>query len=872
MRKYFKETRLEVAKKLLPVVLTFCLVLVSCNEYVYEDQEPSWLGSSIYDYLKSDGHYKNYTKLIEDLNYAEVLGKTGSKTIFVANDSAFDEFYKKNEWGVTSYEQFSFSQKKLLLFYGMINNAYLVDMLPNYYYNSTLNENVAFRRESAISVMDSLTFEKPDKMPGTSYWNYYKTTKNGMYLLKDNTTPTLMYFVPNFLTTAQITDNDFKILTGENRSSEDAFLFNSKIIKRDITCKNGYINVINKVMIPPVNMAEYINNSTELSIFNKLLSRFCAPYYDAKTTQSYKQLYPSFTDSIFVKKYFTNANGGGRTSTPTGNSIPSSSLLTFDPGWNNYYKQTTSTYTPLQLDAAAMLVPTDEAMQSYFNGAGAVLKDRFGSWDNVPTDVLPSLLNRHMRNSLLQTIPSHFGTMVDADNSPVSVSPSDIVKTYIGSNGVVYETSKVYAPDDYASVYGPVLLSANNVSTKNKTKVWNWAIAQNDFRLYLNSLISKYSFFVPTDEYFSKYIDPISLGKDVTAALRYWYDDINSTVRATAYKYNTSTGVVGDSIGYITSNTFIVNRLLDLLNSHIVVNGVEAGKNYYVSKGNVALKISGSGEAMTIQAGGNMALGEKVNVNKMYAQTNGNTYLIDKPIQAPFNSVYKVLSTTPEFSQFFNLMVGFPSNSSSVLFVSKANYYGIDQTVKLFNTFNYTLYVPTNKAIKTAIVNGAIVPWNSLDTIVNGQVKHITGINDMIDATQKAIATTNLELFLRYHFQDNSVFVDNQSVNTTYQSAALKLNQDPSYFGTLENKYYKIGVNAQSGSIKLTTENRGSANVITSNDKLYNIMTRDYVFSDKPVNYKNVDGTGSGKEYSTSQIYTSSTCVIHQIDNVLSFK
>lgn len=76
-------------------VLTVILFLISCKDnYIYDEQEPEWLGKSIYDYLKSDGNFKYYTRLIEDLNYVEVLAKTGSKTLFVANDTAFERFLK----------------------------------------------------------------------------------------------------------------------------------------------------------------------------------------------------------------------------------------------------------------------------------------------------------------------------------------------------------------------------------------------------------------------------------------------------------------------------------------------------------------------------------------------------------------------------------------------------------------------------------------------------------------------------------------------------------------------------------------------------------------------------------------------------------
>ena len=76
-----------------------CLVAIcgaySCaDDYKWDDENPSFLGPSIYEYLKTDGSYKNFVKLIDDLDYKEVLGRTGSKTLFVADDDAFKAIYK----------------------------------------------------------------------------------------------------------------------------------------------------------------------------------------------------------------------------------------------------------------------------------------------------------------------------------------------------------------------------------------------------------------------------------------------------------------------------------------------------------------------------------------------------------------------------------------------------------------------------------------------------------------------------------------------------------------------------------------------------------------------------------------------------------
>ena len=61
----------------------------------------------------------------------------------------------------------------------------------------------------------------------------------------------------------------------------------------------------------------------------------------------------------------------------------------------------------------------------------------------------------------------------------------------------------------------------------------------------------------------------------------------------------------------------------------------------------------------------------------------------------------------------------------------------------------------------------------------------------------------------------------------------------------------KIGIIGNGTSLSLTTENSGSANVITDNG-LYNIMARDYIFSDNPQAYADINGSGVGKDFTTS--------------------
>ena len=109
----FKHRLSKIGKASLVVA---CMLLVggsfvSCeDDYFYDDKEPSWLGASIYNFLEtgSPGHtYANYVELIDSLGEKETLAHTGSKTLFVADDAAFERFFENNPWGVKSISEMS---------------------------------------------------------------------------------------------------------------------------------------------------------------------------------------------------------------------------------------------------------------------------------------------------------------------------------------------------------------------------------------------------------------------------------------------------------------------------------------------------------------------------------------------------------------------------------------------------------------------------------------------------------------------------------------------------------------------------------------------------------------------------------------------
>lgn len=857
MENHFKKLLNRLSLPLI-VMVVWSSLFVSCkDDYPYDNEEPEWLGESIYDYLKTNGNYTYFVQIIDDVGYTEVLAKTGSKTLFVSDDDAFERFFNEgNAWGVTSFEKMSLAQKKLILNFSMVNNAYLIETLSNYF-DVTLQEGSAIRRVTTVSVLDSVAFEFGSMLPSSSYWDSRRS--KGIHLLKDNTRWPLVHFQQKVLDYNGISNEDFKIMTGIDRQDNDAHIFGNKVIERDITCKNGYVDVLENVLIPPTNIATYIRNKPKLLKFAELLDRFCAPFYDATYTAQYRQMHTEFTDSIFTLKYFAKSSILGGTQTyPSGAAVPTELQLPYDPGCNSY----TYRYGSLQSDMAAIFAPTNEALENYFNeGSGRALKERYGSWAKVPNDILALLLTRHMRTSLVNSLPSNFYKMVDESSSEIGVKKSDIIDSlnYIGLNGIVYVTNKIYPPNDFVSVYGPALFS-------KKTTVINWAIRKYLYHLYLNSMVNSYAFLAPTDQALKFYIDPLTYGTNTPTVLKFWYDQRALAVKASVFNYDKTTGLIGDSVTLIDNTEFVKSRLVRILDQSIIVgdfknNSRKYSDGYYVTKDGNIIKTSNitdvedkqESTVAKFQGGDDIVKGNFVSIadSGIYHQLNGTTFFLNSICQTPFISVWKVLSETPEFEAFYNLCKDFPNSN---VFVKATNYFGIDFNIKFFNTFRYTVYVPTNQAIQDALNARIIYSWEE--------------INKITDLTVQNAAIKKMERFIRYHFQDNSVFIHpSQSVNQLYQTATIKENDNETYLNTYKNKFYRLKVESNGTGLNLTTET-GETAAVDKSKGLYNIMTKDYVFSINPASLTSLTTTA----YSASVITTSSTAVIHQIDKVLRFE
>ena len=842
-------------------------VLSSCQKYDLDEKAPEGWGNSIYSWLDEQGNFTNTVRMINDLSYQEVLGKTGSKTLFVADDAAYERFFSNNSWGVKRYENLSLAQKKMLLFGNMIDNSIQLNSLSTIQ-GKPLKEGQAMRRFSALSEYDTIPVLKTQDMPDNKYWKRHRESGRDMVCMEDGSAVPMLLFLEAQLSNNRITNDDYNFLFNHmtDRQAGDASVNGINVVEDNIRCANGFIHRTGEVVTP----LELIAKKPQVSLFNSLLERFCAPYPDGKDlakTERYNYLYGTNVDTVYTKHFFNEKRGVEIDETPDGGSVPAQ--LMFDPEWNSYYstsnKDQSEGNAAEQRDMAVIMVPTDAAMREYWKGTGKPLSENYASWNDVPDDVIIKLLNVNMLPSFTSSVPSKFSAILNDANDPMGVDVADIDSVWMTCNGAVYLTNKVYSPTAYVSVSFPALINRN-------MKIIDWAITQCKYNVYLNALGSDYSFFIPTNDALIEYIDPCSYGKQNLQLLSFRWDETKKAderVYAVLYNYDKETGE-RDSVGIVNNYYRITKCLQDILDTHIVIGRVWDGKNtYFRTKNGTGIRVTNPADEsnMTVEGSFQMNEGQPLRVTRVYDQRkevaggNGKSYVLEgQPIMGTRLTVYDQLAAHPKyFGKFLELLEG-SGLLETIHNLGTGNESdnkacgGVNMSV--FNTYHYTIYVPSNDAIEQLQKEGKLSSWEQVDE------DHQAGDDD------KALSDSlNIVNFLKYHIQDNALYIGAQNESGDFETSLINKKTRRFFMVKSQLKDDEIIVldavdqkNMRDG--EPTTMHTVKKMSYIGDDglqkDLYNIQAREYL-------YNNRDAT------TATELYTTSSAVIHLIDKPLSY-
>lgn len=899
--------RKTIAKQGRRVVIAACSMLmgVSVLQSCKDDDDvltgqPDWLGNSIYEQLQQYGNYQTLLRLIDDVeDNREVLSHTGSRTLFATNDSAYDAWFQTTTWKtgtgayVRRYEDLSDVQKKVLLNNSMLNNAYLIELMSNVPGNP-VGEGRAMRRLSMSDIYDSVPIMTPQEMPQNEYWDALREEGKPIRIFKDNSRAPIIHFLPAFMQRNNFTVDDLSRLTNRPATSlNDAWVNGVKVTQADITCKNGYIHKVDGVIEASPNMADIIHNHANTSIWASMIDRYSAPYFrkttDAteysesgeKQNDKFKRLYNTKED-VYSLRYFnrqqTLDNKWVNNTDDAGNTVVSTQdktrALLFDPSWNQYI-YTNAAQEDLQYDAGAMIVPTDDAVRTWWDGEGKDLQDEYGSWENLPLETLTPFLNSHMKGNFVNYIPSRFNYWLNDAQEKLGITPQDIVHTYMGCNGVVYIVDKVFAPAEFSSVMYP------STAHPSLMGLIHQAIEAYDFKPYLISMDQQYSVFLPTDKALRYYMDPFYYGTTRPRVISFSYDSENKELSGS--RYNVTIGddgsiTIGSRSQLTVSTSVLEDRLRDLLDQLIIVGDVTDGHEFYKTKGGSIIRVENAGagaSGMKVQGAWQMAHGATIPVtdivqgdgdvvSSVVEKRNGRAYLLDSI--APLSAEPSVYQTLKRHA--LNESNATAQDDAYLLFYQLINDDGCDllidkegptsnrrtvagndnKNIRLFSNYNYTVYVPTNESIQKLIDDGYLPTWADYEAQTADAWDHDEALAD----TAKTILKDIIVSFLRYHMQDNTLMLGAKPAPGLYESML----RDSETGRFLRLTVAQNGNTANSAQLTVTDLVGNERHVVKTNGHFNNIC-REYWFK----------GTGDDAE-----IYFVSGAVVHQIDGPLLYQ
>ena len=699
-------------------LLAACGLLYSCkDEYKLDDEKPSYLNSSIYESLEQSGNFKTYLKLLSDKDVnpenvrplSDVLSRTGSKTVFVADDEAWTKFFadnaklpEVNPWHTaTSYENLSVAQKKLLIHTSMLNNAIVMENLASSE-GSTSSRPVRgeyMRRYTDVEATDTVSYIPPSMVPKSynptdkDFWWRFREENGGkgLYMVNDSSLTMMLHFTSEHMSKNSITDDDFAKFMGRERLTSDVHIYDAKLLEKDGVCENGYVNKTEKPLCPLPNMAEVIRTNGKTDIFSHILDRFSAPYYCNDITRAYKTLHPEFTDSIFTKRYFSDLSYGhtANSTQPDGQKYTGDEggevSLKFDPGWNGYYDE-----VGVEKDMASMFVPNDEAMWKYFTEGGGLqlietydpdytlgqeyknLDELYQSIDQVPLSTLKALVNVIMLRSFTGSVPSKMTKLRDdAQEQLFYAEDIDKIDTcLLACNGAVYLMNDIYGPADYTSVTSPAYISKTNLVMK--WAIYNGSVSgQTDYMglnyyAYLKAMQSEFTFFLPSDEALGYYYDPTSFVSAQKRLIKFSYKNQAFPIVARCYNYDPTTGVIGKAFSgtsaSLSGTTEITNRLKDMLESHTIVhdgtNPINGEDEYFMTKNGAGIKVTrDEGHHIIAVKGGLQLENERAGISQ--PETPGvDQCTVTKPFETLKNGQTFILDApiVPTYRSVYNIL------------------------------------------------------------------------------------------------------------------------------------------------------------------------------------------------------------------------
>jgi uncharacterized surface protein with fasciclin (FAS1) repeats len=439
---------IRIKKLLLPGLIVASLTsCIKDPEIANKYARPSWLAGKLFTQVKSRPELSTFAQCLELVGYDTIINTSGSYTVFAPDNDAFTLFLQDHpEYAsvtdipsaelssIVKYHivqnPWSTSQLRSLDVYGWIDSTDINNDKPRGFKRETLLRDkdhkygVMYNENKLVVIVDTLQ----------TVWYRRQASDARKHA---------PFFYKEYFDIYDLNWNDFTFYFNRPFDDpKDIYFVNGKIITSDIFAENGFIHVIDRVVIPLKNAYQLLSSKTDNISYSKFLDLvdvFPEFTYNQQRTLDQPGADQGYTvDSLFDVTYpqlaFNITNE--RTKAPSGAlGLPSNVTIRYHHG---------------------MIAPTNDAFDAFINeyisGPG-----HWGSLSQTPVHIKRMMANSQLSANAIY--PSDFAKgFYNGEKDIVNVDPSTIVKKEFGSNCTFIGVNKMIVPRAFKSITGEIYL------------------------------------------------------------------------------------------------------------------------------------------------------------------------------------------------------------------------------------------------------------------------------------------------------------------------------------------------------------------------------------------------------------------------------
>jgi uncharacterized surface protein with fasciclin (FAS1) repeats len=468
------------------LTITILIVLGCEPERVKLYERPDWLAGKLFTQIQDQPELSTFAKCISRVGYDSVINISGSYTVFAPDNNAFDVYFGAHP-EFNSIEDIPIKELERMVKYHIVQNPWSTIQLRSldvfgWIDSLDLNndEPRGFKRETLLRESNRKYGVKssPDpRMPmDPPRYIIVDTLQSGWY--RRQTTDARKFapiFYDEYFAIYDLNSDDYAFYFGRPFETGNIYFQGAKIIIKDIFAENGFIHVLDKVVEPPRNAFQIMNDSETNSYkaFLDLVNSFPVFTYNRELTLDQPGASQGYeVDSLFDITYpdLTFSIVNEKTTAPSGSSgLPSNVTIRYHHG---------------------LVAPTDEAVQDFVSDY-LTGPNRWGSLAQAPVHIRKQLVNTHMASGPIY--PSNINRgFYNGENDFITVDQNTIVQKEIGSNCTFLGVNEVIMPRAFSSVTAPVYL------LRSYSRVM-YAIERSGLLTALKRQNNNYMFFIEAD-------------------------------------------------------------------------------------------------------------------------------------------------------------------------------------------------------------------------------------------------------------------------------------------------------------------------------------------------------------------------------------